>query len=78
MPLGEAQAWLAANPHREQGEFVVIVAPGEEKPPSTIDAERLLDELLAALSPSEAAKIAARLTGLPKAALYRRALERSK
>jgi hypothetical protein len=30
------------------------------------------------LAPSEAAKLAARITGLPKAVLYRKALERSK
>jgi len=78
LPLAEASAWLDARPEREQGEFVLVLAPGEERPASTLDAERVLDVLLEALAPSEAAKLAARITGLPKGELYRRALERSK
>ncbi len=78
LPLDEAAGWLAADPHREQGEFVVVLAPGEPKPAQERDAERLLEALLDALAPSDAAKIAARITGIPKAVLYRRALARSK
>jgi 16S rRNA (cytidine1402-2'-O)-methyltransferase len=76
--LDQAQEWLAANPHREQGEFVVVLSPGEEKSAAALDADRVLEVLLGALPPSDAAKLAARITGLPKAALYRKALERSK
>jgi len=78
LPLGEATAWLDQRPEREQGEFVLVLAPGEERSASTLDAERVLDVLLEALAPSEAAKLAARITGVPKSELYRRALERSK
>jgi 16S rRNA (cytidine1402-2'-O)-methyltransferase len=79
LPLGEAQAWLAGHAHRKQGEFVMVLAPGEQaKAPSTIDAERVLEVLLESLSPSEAAKLAARITGSRKGPLYRRALERTK
>jgi 16S rRNA (cytidine1402-2'-O)-methyltransferase len=78
LPLGEAQAWLAGHAHRKQGEFVLVLAPGEAKAPSTVDAERVLQVLLESLSPSEAAKLAARITGSPKGPLYRRALERTK
>jgi len=39
---------------------------------------RVLTLLLEALSPSEAAKIAARITGVPRNELYRRALQRAK
>jgi 16S rRNA (cytidine1402-2'-O)-methyltransferase len=78
MPLGEAPAWLAA-PHRQQGEFVLVIAAGEEKPAAAaLDAERVLAALLEALAPSEAARIAARITGLPKNALYKKALQRGK
>jgi len=38
----------------------------------------VLDALLEALAPSEAAKLAARITGLPKNLLYRKALARAK
>ena len=76
--LGEAGAWLAADPHRAQGEFVIVVAAGAGKRAATLEAERVLDALLGALPPSDAARVAARITGEPKAALYRRALDRSK
>jgi 16S rRNA (cytidine1402-2'-O)-methyltransferase len=78
LPLGNATAWLDERREREQGEFVLVLAPGEERSASTLDAERVLDVLLEALAPSEAAKLAARITGVPKSELYRRALERSK
>ena len=78
LPLGRAAEWLDARKERSQGEFVLVLAPGEERAPTEIDAERVLDVLLEALAPSEAAKLAARITGLPKAALYKKALERGK
>ena len=78
LPLGDAPGWLAARAHRQQGEFVLVLARGEERTAESIDAERVLGVLLEALAPSEAAKLAARITGLPKSELYRRALERAK
>ena len=78
LPLGAALAWLSERPEREQGEFVLVLAPGEERPAAAVDAERVLDVLLEALAPSEAAKLAARITGVPKSALYRKAIERGK
>jgi len=68
----------SARAHRQQGEFVLVLARGEERTAESIDAERVLGVLLEALAPSEAAKLAARITGLPKSELYRRALERAK
>lgn len=76
--LAEAAAWLAAQPHREQGEFVLVLAPGTEPKAHEKDAERILEALLDVLGPSEAARLAARITGMPKRTLYRKALERSK
>ncbi len=78
MPLGQAAAWLAADAHRGQGEFVLVLAAGEPRPADLVQAERVLGALLEALSPSEAARIAARITGAPKAALYRKALQHRK
>ncbi|HET7199074.1 MAG TPA: 16S rRNA (cytidine(1402)-2'-O)-methyltransferase [Burkholderiales bacterium] len=77
LPLGEAARWLEA-PHRGQGEFVLVLAPGEEKRAQGLDAERVLEVLLEALPPSEAAKLAARISGAPKNLLYRKALERAR
>jgi 16S rRNA (cytidine1402-2'-O)-methyltransferase len=78
LPLGEADAWLHARAQRLQGEFVLVLAAGEPRSVAQASAERTLDVLLEALPPSEAAKLAARITGLPKRELYRRALERAK
>ena len=78
LPLGDAPGWLAARAHRQQGEFVLVLAPGEERTAESIDAERVLGVLLEALAPSEAAKLAARITGLPKSELYRQAVKRGK
>ena len=75
MALGEALAWLAAVPGRTQGEFVLVLAAGELREPATLDAERVLEVLLESLAPSEAARLAARLTGLPRRELYRKALQ---
>jgi len=76
--LGEARAWLEARAERGQGEFVLVVGPGEERPAAAIDAERVLKVLLEALPPSDAAKLAARITGRPKSELYKLALGRAK
>jgi len=78
LPLAEAAGWLGARPEREQGEFVLVLAAGEEKAPHTVDPDAVLDILLEALAPSEAAKLAARITGAPKNVLYRKALDRAK
>jgi 16S rRNA (cytidine1402-2'-O)-methyltransferase len=78
LPLAEAPAWLAAQPHRAQGEFVLVLGPGEERTATSIDAERTLEVLLETLGPSEAARLAARISGVPRRLLYRKALERAK
>jgi 16S rRNA (cytidine1402-2'-O)-methyltransferase len=77
LPLGQVAAWLAGGAHRQQGEFVLVLAPGGAAPPA-LDAEKVLHMLLEALAPSEAARLAARITGAPRNQLYRRALELAK
>ncbi len=58
-----------------KGEIVLLVPPGEENT-SEVNPDELLRELLSeGLSVKEAAKEAARVTGLPKRELYRRALQ---
>ncbi len=78
LPLAAAPAWLEAGAHRQQGEFVLVVGPGAPAAPDAEAAERVLEVLLDALPASEAAKLAARITGAPRNALYKRALERGK
>jgi 16S rRNA (cytidine1402-2'-O)-methyltransferase len=78
MRLGEARDWLLAEPQRVQGEFVLVIAAGAARSATELDAERTLDALLEVMAPSEAAKLAARITGLPRRQLYQKALRRSK
>ena len=80
--LAESKAWLQADAHREQGEFVLIVhAPAViETAHEDIDplTDVLLDALLETLSLRDAAKVAAKVTGIPRDVLYARALARRK
>jgi 16S rRNA (cytidine1402-2'-O)-methyltransferase len=78
MKLGEAHAWLLAKPERIQGEFVLVLAPGESRPSGEIDAERTLEVLLEVMAPSEAARLAAKITGVPRRVLYQKAMARAK
>jgi len=68
---------LAADPRLEapKGEIVVLVAPGAEEAATEADADAALAEALARMGPAEAASEVSRSLGLPRKALYRRALE---
>ncbi len=75
-PLSEAQAWVKADPHREKGEYVVLLegaAGGSDA--QEAEAERILNILLAECSVKQAANLTAQITGRKKNALYDRALE---
>lgn len=72
--LADAPAWLEAGPHRAQGEFVLVLGPGPEKAPGRAEAERVLGLLMEKLPAGEAAKLAARITGVPRNELYKAAL----
>ncbi|WP_459616740.1 16S rRNA (cytidine(1402)-2'-O)-methyltransferase [Bordetella sp. 2513F-2] len=81
LPAGRARAWLDEDPHRSQGEFVLIVheapAPaGEPDEAADAGADLLLDALLESMSVRDAARVAARVTGQPRDRLYNRALAR--
>jgi len=74
--LDEASAWLAADPNRQRGEFVLIVtgAPEEKQEGLPAEAERVLRLLLAELPLRQSAALAAAITGARKNELYARAL----
>ncbi len=76
--LAEAPAWLVAGAHRQQGEFVLVLGPGAPPARDAQAALRVLEALLEALPPGEAAKLAARITGVPRNTLYKQALKRGK
>jgi 16S rRNA (cytidine1402-2'-O)-methyltransferase len=75
LKLGAAREWLAADAHRRQGEFVLVLGPGPERRAARADAARVLALLRGALPASEAAKLAARITGAPRRELYAAALK---
>jgi 16S rRNA (cytidine1402-2'-O)-methyltransferase len=76
--LAEGPTWLAGDPNRQRGEFVLVVegAPHQDAAEDAHDA--LLSTLLEELSVSSAARLAATLTGAPRNALYARALHLAK
>lgn len=75
LPLDEAVAWLAADPNRLRGEFVLIVSGAERgEAPDAAAARKVLATLLEELPASQAARLAARLTGIPRGRLYEWAL----
>jgi 16S rRNA (cytidine1402-2'-O)-methyltransferase len=74
--LAEAGAWLAADAHREKGEFVVLLEGAPTATDAhTVEAERILTILLGSCSVKEAATLTAQITGQKKNALYDRALQ---
>ena len=77
--LGDAATWLAADPDRRRGEFVLIIgAPVSlrETPDSEASSEHdaVLTVLLAELPLARAVRLAVAITGAPRNKLYRRAL----
>jgi 16S rRNA (cytidine1402-2'-O)-methyltransferase len=77
MRLADAPGWLA-GPHRQDGEFVLVLGPGEQKRPELAEAERILGILLEYLPASEAARLSSKITGVPRKELYAIALKRAK
>ena len=78
LTLGETPGWLGAQAHRRQGEFVLVLAAGTPRSPELAAGERILQILRETLPPGEAARLAARITGLPRSVLYRRTVKSSR
>jgi len=76
MPARDLPAWLAADPNRSRGEFVVVLhATAGAGQTSTSSHDTLLAPLLAALPLKQAVALAAEISGAPRNGLYARALE---
>jgi 16S rRNA (cytidine1402-2'-O)-methyltransferase len=75
--LANAAAWIAEDPLRSKGEFVLIVpgAPERVGPDPAAEVKRTLALLLAELPLSRAVALAAQITGVRKNILYEAALE---
>ena len=78
--LGLALDWLAADPNRQRGEFVLLVEGAAPEVAGTLskDAQDLLQALLAELPLKQAVKLAAQISGAKKNDLYALALESQK
>jgi 16S rRNA (cytidine1402-2'-O)-methyltransferase len=75
--LGELSAWVARHDEQQLGEFVLLLhgaARTEEADAGSVEAERVLRILLEQLPVSQAAELAARISGVARNALYKRAL----
>jgi len=76
MPASTLPAWLAADPNRCRGEFVIVVhsLPTDTANDDIVRHDATLKPLLAALPLKQAVALAAELTGAARNALYARAL----
>ncbi len=74
----DAPAWLAADPQRGRGEFVLVLHALTQAPASAdalpVEAERLIAVLARELPIKQAVALAAEASGAPRNALYARAL----
>ncbi|MFN0182457.1 MAG: 16S rRNA (cytidine(1402)-2'-O)-methyltransferase [Aquabacterium sp.] len=75
---GQAPAWLAADPDRRRGEFVLVLHASPavvDADEPTLAAQRVLRRLMQDLPLTQAVALAADLTGVPRKRLYRQALD---
>lgn len=73
-PAGEVARWITQDSNRERGEFVLVCAGASVDSEGGAEGERVLRVLLRELGASQAAKLAAELTGQRKNELYALAL----
>ena len=74
--VAQLPEWLAADVHRQRGEFVIVLH-GRTRPVEAAVAaahDPMLRTLLASLPLKQAVALAAELSGAPRNALYERAL----
>ncbi|MEN9560022.1 MAG: hypothetical protein RLZZ502_1233 [Pseudomonadota bacterium] len=70
----EIQAYFAADSKRQQGEFVLLIAPAPASDVNLAGAETMMQVLLTELPRAKAAKLTAKLTGISKEVAYELAL----
>ena len=73
--LGELPAWLEADENRRRGEFVLVVGGAPPQAPQLAFGEDVLRALLEELKPAQAARIAARISGVARSQLYEVAMK---
>jgi 16S rRNA (cytidine1402-2'-O)-methyltransferase len=73
--LSELAAWIESDPNRQRGEIVLIVSGAVHAVPQDALAKDALRVLLEELAPAQAARLAARIAGVPRGPLYQLAVE---
>jgi len=69
--LGAIATAVAADPNQRRGEFVLVIRGNEDRGAAQLaEGRRLYAKLAEHLKPSQAAKLAAELSGAPRKALY--------
>ena len=77
VPAADFAPWLAGDPNRRRGEFVLVLHPAPVPADSGQDT-RVLQLLLAELPLKTAVRLAAEITGAPRNGLYEAALNLKK
>ena len=77
LPAAGFSPWLAGDPNRRRGEFVLVLHPGPVAADSGQDT-RVLQLLLAELPLKTAVRLAAEITGAARNGLYEAALNLKK
>ncbi len=78
LPLQALHDWIAADTNQQRGECVLLISGYQEPsdaPEVSVEAQRVLQVLMAELPPKRAAALAAEITGTRKNALYQWALD---
>jgi len=73
--LGELEGWLQSDANHQRGEFVLMVEGAAEQAPQLVAAQTTLRVLLEELAPAQAARLAAKLSGVPRSELYELAVK---
>lgn len=69
--LGQIQARVEQDPDQRKGEFVLVLrGASDDGSAALVEGRRLYEKLSHYLAPSQAAKLAAELSGAPRKALY--------
>ncbi len=69
-PAADLPVWLAADPNRRRGEFVLVIEGAPEVAANEARVRETLTALLEELPPARAARVAARLTGWKRNDVY--------
>jgi len=77
-PLQQAASWVAADSNRSRGEFVLVLEGASKDEDDDAKSDQVLAILLSECSVSQAASLAAKITGKKKNEMYTRALEMKK